>query len=113
MAETKWTPGEWDWSPAQGVASGKREVILRPAKVFVVSGGTSRDLAEVGLDRIDEANENARLMAAAPQMVDALRAAFWVMEDAFGHAGAPYNQTAHDALNAVRAALAKAEGEQP
>jgi hypothetical protein len=67
--ETNGTPGQWDWAPAQGVAAGKRETLLRDARVFVVTGGTSRDIAEVGLDRADEANANARRIVLAVNSV--------------------------------------------
>lgn len=89
MAGENWTPGRWDWSPAQGVASGKMEALLRDARVFVLSGGTSRDIANVGLDRVDEANANARLMAAAKDLYAALAgflSVFWPTADE-GHTG--------------------------
>jgi hypothetical protein len=66
------TPGEWDWAPAHAVSAGRREALLSEARVFVVAGGTSRDLATVGIHRKDEADANARFIAAARAAVPAL-----------------------------------------
>ncbi len=94
------TPGEWDWGPA----SGTQDALMRPARVFVVAGGTSRDIAEVGLDRIGEANANARLIAAAPEMLGALESLALMAET---------DPELSDMARIARAAIAKAEGRQP
>lgn len=93
------TPGSWDWrSPLDG-----RRV------VFVVKAGTSRDIAELPSDGAarfpDELSANARLIAAAPELLDACRFAVSQLHNL------PRTATA-DAMEALlSAAIRKATGD--
>lgn len=56
----------------------------------------------------DEARAYARLFAAAPQLVEALKGARGFLNEKFGHANAPHEPEALRALSKIDAALAAA-----
>lgn len=93
MIERKFTPGPW-----------------------MLSGRTVYALNDQGFNRFSalvqdahapayELNANARLIAAAPELLEALEQAVTSMQDS-GY------QNSHVAVRAARAAIAKATGEQ-
>ena len=89
---SKHTPGPWHTAGEQGVQ-------IRSAK---------DQIAKVWTMRGNEWKANARLIAAAPDLLEALRA----MVDYFG----PHPDVDNgldETLTAARAAIAKATGEQP
>lgn len=104
MNKQKHTAGPWDYVPSNEnhgpyVANGWGAgdicdcyVMSNPSEPAVCNGGTSR---AIHMQR-EEADANARLIAAAPDMLEALKGV-----DGFG---------ANAAFDAVRAAIAKAEG---
>lgn len=96
MSDKKYTPGPWSVSEANDLPLGATLRVVR------IRGGESR-LRICDMDTIsDDAEANARLIAAAPELVEAL-------EDALRMAmfeGAPFRPW----HNAARAALAKALG---
>lgn len=92
MSKTKFTPGPW-------------EAFNRHTCQFIYAKGYERAICQVdsyskgfGPDR-DERDANARMIAAAPELYDALIAADGLLRD-LGHS-----------LPQVKAAIAKARGE--
>jgi hypothetical protein len=87
--ETKWTPGPWvvdGGSPSLIWAEGRER---RRLGGLLVQGLLVADLAPRTVNNvppIDERRANARLIAAAPKMYEALRAAEWSGPRAFAHA---------------------------
>lgn len=67
-------------------------------------------------DAFDETRANARLIAAAPELLDKLKSALPLIDDAFQKAKREFDDAPHVAESfrlqseAVRAAIAKAEG---
>lgn len=61
----------------------------------------------------DAATANARLIVAAPEMLEALRKAAAYIQDDIGQSGARMDYADTDALTAINAAIAKATGGQP
>lgn len=100
--EKCWTPGPWAHIPWH-VAEGDPEV--RASKSHLIC--------------TTDTDQNARLIAAAPELVEALEAAYEIME----HMGDTLNgmdcvskedeEYAKPRFEKVRAALAKAKGETP
>jgi hypothetical protein len=105
-AKPAWTPGPW---VAQKAPHG-------PIDIF---DGRGRDVVTVygGGVGAEDQNGNARLIAAAPELYEALLKAEQFISNGveLGFIRMPDVETpdsAHDTLPAVRAALAKARGEQ-
>lgn len=107
--DSKHTPGPWSVIPATGLSQGFGISMSDPegaryATVAVAeAGNTLYSHLTIG---IEARRANAYLIAAAPEMLEALRAALpWV--------GALFDtQRCADVKAAVRAAIAKAEGPQ-
>jgi len=104
MPETKWTPGPWLAEPAD--MFGDHNIVLsdgedRRAVAAVVSN--MRDPSEVAA--------NARLIAAAPDMLEAL--VFITDENAPYSATQAWRDRIVEARTKVCAAIAKARGETP
>jgi len=92
------TPGPWQVSNDNVVHNGEARV----AKVLRHRGWESDDEA------------NARLIAAAPEMLEALHGILSQENAAVIGNGGPWNDpVTRAAFNAVRAAIAKAEGREP
>lgn len=89
-----WTPGPW--FDAEGTTTGR--IVTAPFQPKV-----RRSVAACGGQRRDA---NARLIAAAPEMVEALDAC----QTYFANISGMTVEDAQDALTTVRAALAKARG---
>lgn len=97
MSETKFTPGPWKWQKA----GEDDQPYLAPDILLVAYDGGGPD----GVDPSDAAN--AHLIAAAPELYDALEAALAQWDDTCGRildASNPHWS------NTARAALAKARG---
>lgn len=103
----KHTPGPWT-------------VLMAPAGARIESEYASVVLVgcdEIGADDVErlshEAKANARLIAAAPELLEALKEAERLLAKAFGEppALASYTNDGHRAIRDARAAIAKAEGE--
>lgn len=108
----RWTPGPWEYRPQQYDDWG----IVRSADSawdgIVARGFGARYLDESEEDRhraarTDPYEANARLIAAAPELYDALVAAVALLR-AFVHEDT--DRLAAAVLSGARAALAKAEG---
>ena len=106
MTDTPWTPGPWPIKP-----TGDYKRIL--VGVGLVDGPGGYDVAEVYSDDCDrnEAEANARLIAAAPDMAEALDRLLTEYDAVDLAAAEPPSLTA--AVFAARAALAKARGAYP
>lgn len=109
--ETKHTQGEWFLEDRRGVASlsgneGNIDVYASVLWIATVHG------SHVGPQDPSEAEANARLIAAAPELLEALeRASAWL--DVLDESGIASNKsdTLGDSIEMVRAAIAKAKGE--
>lgn len=110
---SKHTPGPWSLPHfAQPDVNCECEYVLTDhlmgAVATVHCSGAGNDWKSHGDNpRFVEAVANARLIAAAPDMLDALEAALPVVEFAISYYG---SSEAIDALALVRQAIAKAEG---
>ena len=94
MSDTKWTPGPW------AIAAGYKTMLLVESRF----GGTVCDIechcdVETGILPSEEEEGNANLIAAAPDLYNALS----TLADAWERKSLP--------CDAARAALAKARGE--
>lgn len=99
MSEPKWTPGPWFIDTAPRMASLSVRAAGRPiASIWCREGGGFRVTKESQF----EGEANARLIAAAPELYEALEAfrPFFEGDD-------------HPKCKQMRAALAKASGETP
>lgn len=108
MGANAWTPGPWGWTDDNGISFAPQ---WRLAPGVLLSDGTS---GTPGGDSIDRAN--ARLISAAPDLVEAVERAIQFIENGLEtrHVRMPdfVADPAHDTLPILRAALAKARGEQ-
>ena len=104
--ETKFTPGPWRAS-----LDDFGDYAIQPAgqelAVAAVVNGDARGL----LGEASEHAANAHLIAAAPEMYEALQAIDWSAVLLWRDRGDEV--VSEEAIKAVRAALAKAEGRQP
>ena len=102
MSKPAFTPGPWR--------------VYRTATGFVMGiGDDSGDGITDGRFALwrghdDEAEANARLIAAAPDMYEALKLAYRNFE---GFGGTDGHDKANEALPIIRAAIAKATGDKP
>ncbi len=97
MSDTKFTPGPWRYTKA--APSGDRGIHAEGTGIFAEAYA---DIRHAGENNAAEAEANARLIAAAPDLYAALDLVLAVDPDGAG---------IWDAQNAARAALAKARGE--
>lgn len=104
--EPKWTPGPWRYTKA--APSGDRGIYADGTGIFAEAFA---DIRRAGENNATEAEANAHLIAAAPDMAEALKA----VADHFGpFAGITINGK-HDpedvrVIDMVQAALGKARG---
>lgn len=99
MSETKHTPGPWT---LKYVAHSKR------GAVRIVDKATHGRICEVQDARQDmEGAPNARLIAAAPELADALRECVCILGSILDGTSMPHDNDVHAVLSA-RAALEKA-----
>ena len=101
MSANKFTPGPWTVADPED---------LSYTQVIVAASGTddAEDVAEVSISRPDihpNARANARLIAAAPELLDLLQKHLDWFEGKF----LPVNES--EFIAATRAAIAKARGE--
>ena len=115
MTENKWTPGPWEWD------GGCRASLRGPTGKHVVSVKCGAINAQ--LEETTTADE--RLLRSAPEMHAACVAALAILRqvseiigagkqaEISGSGGASYlsGEEVHPAINALRAALARARGE--
>lgn len=117
MSERKWTPGPWEYVPGteyhgpyvSGPLGGDVcdcYAMSNPAALSVRNGGSSQPIWH----QAERADANARLIAAAPDLYEALEAMVAAFKVYVGHESDP-PQDEIDAMKAGRAALAKARGE--
>lgn len=117
MSETKWTPGEWRYfgkKPIEVTVGGLVHIVSGDVESYTITAtGRERGLrvttfiatAHITANRsAEEAEANARLIAAAPELYEALDQ---ILDD-MGDDGPSCCQAAKDQ---ARAALAKARGE--
>lgn len=113
MSESKHTPAPWligdlaftHFQGPEGLSEGRLAASIHHGAV-----SASVPLIRVGAGRDDDADEvmaNARLIAAAPELLEALRAAEDFMA---GFEGDELQEGIDERLTTVRAAIAKAEG---
>ena len=102
MPDAKWTPGPWVVAEGSG---GYVDEAVGGLGMMRVEGGPERLTLAVAIADVDplpdEATANARLIAAAPELLAALRA----VESCWG-----YGELSHGARMLVEAALCRAEG---
>jgi len=95
---SKYTPGPW-WRDDDGfIASGNGDTYVTVADANVNS-----------LD-IDEREANTSLIAAAPELLAALKNAAKILDDDGARDGYSGKESYDDAADAARAAIARAEG---
>lgn len=103
---SKHTPGPW----AALITKPKKRKQPSPGTVLVAAGGSlAIDCTSSG-DTFEEGEANARLIAAAPEMLEALKMAAWLIHDEIGLSGARMDHEDTKTLDAIRSAIAKAEG---
>jgi hypothetical protein len=95
---SKYTPGPWDLVP-----NGRDSKRLTDCRY-----GEQRKSIGIVYAGNDEEEANARLIAAAPEMLEALKRAEWALLDLCQRAGV----ADYPAVEAIRAAVAKAEGSE-
>ena len=111
--KTPWTEGPWEYVPSNenhgayvvslfGSDICDCYTMSNPSALSVRNGGDSRPIHFMG----EQADANARLMAAAPDMAEALDMLLVAAESKWGK-----EATSHSAIGKARAALAKARGE--
>jgi len=113
-SEPKWTPGPWDFSMAKMPVDGEYDYCISA----MMDG--ERHVISEAFGRVSEkqrpnAHANARLIAAAPELYEALETAAEALENYSdvldGMDGHPRPNDAMKALMEVNAALKKARGE--
>ena len=100
---SKHTPGPWDRIIADGYT-------VRHPQIYSDKGPVA-NATWLGDGRIDELNANARLIAAAPDMFEALQDALGDLEYLKNAPESAYARPDDETIKAVRAAIAKAGGE--
>lgn len=99
---TQHTPGPWRWDESWGAI-----VVDRPdMQRLICPMWTGCDRACMGRDVVDEDLANARLIAAAPDLLEALKSC---LPD-LAHYVSKHGPGPDKRLDAARAAIAKAEG---
>jgi len=99
MAQTKHTPGPWHVADSQTYAAEVRFTTVRRKEVTLARISTPQG-------RRDQALANALLIAAAPDLLDALR-------DLWAWQGSVQESTSDALSEKVQAAIAKSTGRQP
>ncbi len=93
---------------------GPWHVVVKPQKFSIESSlesnGWSRTVAEVARDASDSCAANARLIAAAPDMLSTLKMALDCLNDIYSRAKPGVNVGMYDPRENIKAAIAKAEG---
>lgn len=109
------TPGPWESVKEDGDewwfgGTGGRQICIR-----AVGGKSWESFAVLGAEEAEtEADANARLIAAAPELLEALRSAVHLYTQYGLVSGAPVDGISGGQwVNEARAAIAKATGEQP
>jgi hypothetical protein len=95
------TPGPWEYTKA--ASSGDRGIHAEGTGIFAEAFA---DIRRAGENNSAEALANARLIAAAPDLLEALR---WAAQNA-DQSEAGRDDDWYAGLDRVRAAIAKAEG---
>jgi hypothetical protein len=105
MSETRFTPGPWDAGVSEIL--GKRRFTVAPEYNHGIAVSICGDC---GAEDEEESIANANLIAAAPDMYEALEAA--ILE--YGKPGGPWNVPSSPGswIDKAKAALVKARGEQ-
>ena len=107
MAETSHTPGSW--INANGLVNGRDSRLEYPDTPSI----DIFDASEWPENLSEEAQANARLIAAAPDLLDALQAIVDEFPVAAGTAkGIPHDEQGFGSIYRARAAIARATGEK-
>jgi hypothetical protein len=106
------TPGPWSYRPFEHDDWG----IVRGPDGYVVANAQSNRVSDEEKDdarwhRTDPYEANARLIAAAPELLQALKALLEIVEKTKW--GQPWPGRPHAECDRARAAIAKATGETP
>ena len=113
---TKHTPGPWHTSEPPIITDARNDVLIEPKLcqigLYAPSGLLSFIVTELDDDPTDdltiaEAQANARLIAAAPELLEALQAMIRYGED-----GPAKGETGYDIEMKAKAAIRKAKGVQ-
>lgn len=116
------TPGPWeiddDSQRIDGIGAVRMYRVVAPSGAVVVEFSNSGcneivyedDGEGCGVHYDEQAMANATLIAAAPELYDALHALF--LQSLQSTVATPANEYGHEALSKAKAALAKARGEQ-
>ena len=106
MSEAKHTPGPWEFGPNHSSTGLAGQLVVRPAGEFP----HGEWVADVGSMYDDHREANARLIAAAPELLAALQEVTMVLDRIFGVEGR--EPDAESISGRARAAIAKATAQQ-
>lgn len=101
----KHTPGPWRIGDAGNTIFGPDKGEILPEIVASVKGGTCNQSA---ISRCYTMQANARLIAAAPEMLDAMKSAVEIIRESFGDS--PGEESDCQAVILLEEAINKAEG---
>jgi hypothetical protein len=105
------TPGPWDWGPHSDELVGRYEVNAGEGRqrAHICECHSNRQQTRKVAD--EEAAANARLIAAAPELLEALQSLIDLSDDGSLHIEGSI-ATEDPVITAARAAIAKAEGRE-
>lgn len=114
MSASKHTPGPWEVKPLTGANDKGHGYIFAQGDELVASVLAATNADPVfGTERIIRGQANAHLIAAAPELLEALEGVVH-FADGFGmyHTESPAGIALRDWINGAHAAIAKATGEK-
>jgi hypothetical protein len=108
------TPGPWTVQDCNVDDLQRPNRLMGPVVVYADDDCELHPIADCSCNHtcreIDEAEANARLIAAAPELLEAARQCLKAMEVVERDYGWPYNAPLLSAMQGAEAAIAKAEG---
>jgi hypothetical protein len=128
----KYTPGPWkfrEYAQTDEMLAEARSLGLEPTRYINNDGSVPVSAAETGICTVscqtpfkrgsghraecDERDANARLIAAAPCLLEALQGVLWMAEEWFKHGGdeTTFSDSYKESLDEARAVILKATGE--
>ena len=106
MSEAKHTPGPWEFGPSHSSTGLAGQLVVRPAGEFP----HGEWVADVGSMYDDHRVANARLIAAAPELLEALKEVTMVLDRIFDVEDR--TPEPNSISGRARAAIAKATGQE-
>jgi hypothetical protein len=111
MSESKPTPGPWYVSQVGLTNGGERPITTEDGRICTVDCQTPFKRGEGWQSECEVREANARLIAAAPDLLDAAKDALWALDNAAAILSVQgLESTLSDPRIALRAAIAKASG---